>query len=75
MNYTIATTKDATRDYEVSIYKDGKGYIVSISGNGEFTSRYFDNLDDAFNRYEAQVMFIVFGLYADKDRREILKGE
>lgn len=72
MNYTIATMKSPNSGAQLTIDKSGNGYTVHYSHEGEHTSRKFDDINEAYKKFEKLSSWIIYGLYAHNDRREYL---
>lgn len=75
MDFMITSVDDVSREVNYSINKVGNKYTVRAYShkNKEIVSRTFDDLMDAYKVFEKIVSWIVFGLYADKDRMDFIE--
>ena len=76
MDFMITSVDDVRRQVHYSINKVGNKYAVrAYSDNtGRNVSRRFDELMDAYKVFEKIVSWVVFGLYADKDRMDFIEN-
>lgn len=76
MNYTIATLTECCKDHPLTLDISSRGnkYLVYLSGgeSGEYTSATFDSLTEAYKVFEKLSSWIIFGYYAEKDKRTYL---
>ena len=75
MDFMITSVDDVSRQVHYSINKVGNKYAVRAYNdkNGRSVSRRFDEPMDAYKVFEKIVSWIVFGLYADKDRMDFIE--
>lgn len=75
MDFMIASIDDVSRQVHYSINKVGNKYAVSAYSDkdGRNVSRRFDELTEAYKVFEKIVSWVVFGLYADKDRMDFIE--
>lgn len=76
MDFEIAAIEDAAREVRYSINKCGNKYDVRAHGDksGRFASREFENLKEAYEVFEKIVSWVVFGMYANKDRMDFIEN-
>nr|DAL59457.1 MAG TPA_asm: hypothetical protein [Bacteriophage sp.] len=75
MDFMITSVDDVSRQVHYSINKVGSKYAVRAYNdkNGRSVSRTFDELMEAYKVFEKIVSWVVFGLYADKDRMDFIE--
>ena len=75
MDFMITSVDDVSRQVHYSINKVGNKYAVRAYSdkNGRSVSRTFDELMEAYKVFEKIVSWVVFGLYADKDRMDFIE--
>lgn len=77
MDFMITSVDDVSRQVHYSINKVGNKYAVRAYSDktGRDVSRRFDELTEAYKVFEKIVSWVVFGLYADKDRMDFIEKE
>lgn len=75
MDFMITSVDDVSRQVHYSINKVGNKYAVRAYSDkdGRNVSRRFDELTEAYKVFEKIVSWVVFGLYADKDRMDFIE--
>lgn len=75
MDFMITSVDDVSRQVHYSINKVGNKYAVRAYSDkdGRNVSRRFDELMEAYKVFEKIVSWVVFGLYADKDRMNFIE--
>lgn len=76
MDFMITSVDDVSRQVHYSINKVGSKYAVRAYNDktGRNVSRMFDELTEAYKVFEKIVSWVVFGLYADKDRMDFIEN-
>lgn len=76
MDFMITNVDDVSRQVHYSINMVGNKYAVRAHSdkNGRNVSRMFDEPTEAYKVFETIVRWIVFGLYADKDRMDFIEN-
>lgn len=76
MDFMITSVDDVSRQVHYSINKVGNKYAVRAYSDkdGRNVSRRFDELTEAYKVFEKIVSWVVFGLYADKDRMDFIEN-
>lgn len=75
MDFMITSVDDVSRQVHYSINKVGNKYAVRAYNdkNGRNVSRTFDELMEAYKVFEKIVSWVVFGMYANKDRMDFIE--
>lgn len=76
MDFTITSVDDVSREVNYSINTAGELYEVRAYSkkSGRIARREFDELMEAYKVFENVVSWIVFGMYADKDRMDFIEN-